>query len=80
MTDTVFEDDLSRWRREGDERTAAEKEQRERLRRTERRAQRVAPSLDEARLEELLQFERDITNETVGTLVGVGERQGRRIL
>ena len=27
-------------------------------------------AMDEARIEELLQFERDITNETVGTLIG----------
>ena len=45
MTDTsgfVFEDDLTKWRREGDAISAAEKEQREQLRRTERRAQREA--------------------------------------
>ena len=45
MTDTsgfVFEDDLTKWKREGDAITAAEKEQRERLRRTERRMQREA--------------------------------------
>ena len=45
MTDTsgfVFEDDLTKWKREGDAITAAEKEAREQLRRTERRAQREA--------------------------------------
>ena len=77
MTDAssfVFEDDLRKWKREADERTAAEQEAREERGRAERRARREAAraacSLDEARLEEALQFERDITNETVGTLIG----------
>ena len=76
MTDAAyeFESDLARWKREGDEITAREEEAREQRRRTERRAQREAAraacSLDEARIEELLQFERDVTNETVGTLIG----------
>ena len=77
MTDAAsfeFEDEMTRWRREGDAITEAEREAREQRRRTERRMQREAAraacSLDEARLEEALQFERDITNETVGTLIG----------
>ena len=65
------EDPLAKWKREADERTAAEQEERERRQRAERRAQREATrSLDEAHIAELLQFERDITNETVGTLIG----------
>ena len=65
---------MTKWRREADERTEAEREAREERARIERRARReavrVARSVDEARLEEALQFERDITNETVGTLIG----------
>ena len=77
MTDAAnfeFESDLARWRREGDAITAREQRERERRGRAERMAQRgaarAACSLDEARIEELLQFERDVTNETVGTLIG----------
>ena len=64
-------DDFTRWKHEADERQAAEEEARRSRERAERRAQReAARSLDWARIEELLQFERDITNETVGTLIG----------
>ena len=76
MTDAAyeFESDLARWKREGDEISAREEAERERRQRTERRARheaaRVAYSVDETRLEEALQFERDITNETCGTLIG----------
>ena len=75
MTDvSSFEDPVRAWAREADEKQAREEAERERRQRTERRMQREAAraacSLDEARLEEALQFERDITNETVGTLIG----------
>ena len=42
MTETVFESDLSRWKREGDEITAREQRERERRQRAERQAQREA--------------------------------------
>ena len=79
-----FESDLARWKREGDEITAREEAERDQLRRSERRgrreAARVARSVDEARLEEALQFERDITNETCGTLIGEMIEELRREL
>ena len=75
------EDPLAKWKREADERTTAEQEERERRQRAERRAQReAARSLDDGHLEERFQFERDITNETVGTLIGEMIEELRREL
>ena len=73
MTDTAsfeFEDPLAKWKREADERTAAEQEERERRQRAQLRAEREASQGWDAYFRGLIAEEHELMMEIVGQALG----------